>query len=115
MSRMSAFAVVFRRMALSAPLFFAWAAWAGVLKVERRHVPRIILGALLLASHFVLWVKAFDLTDYASNLILLVSQPVCAAVLAVRLGEKSISQVWLSIVLALVGLIVITGGDVTLG
>jgi drug/metabolite transporter (DMT)-like permease len=115
MSKMSAYAVVFWRMALSAPLFLAWAAWNRALTVQSRHAPRIIVGALLLATHFVLWVKAFDLTDYASNLILLVSQPVCAAVLAVRLGERRIGQVWLSIVLALAGLIVITGGDVTLG
>ncbi len=115
MSRMDAFAVVFWRMALSAPLFLGWAAWHGVLRVERRHIRRLVVGALLLAAHFVLWVKAFDLTDYASNLILLVAQPVCAAVLAVRLGDRSIRQVWLSIVLALAGLIVITGGDVTLG
>jgi len=78
-------------------------------------LPRLVVGALLLAAHFVLWVKAFDLTDYASNLLLLVAQPVIATFLAMRLGEPANRNTWISLGLATLGLTIIAGGDFALG
>jgi drug/metabolite transporter (DMT)-like permease len=115
MARMDAFAVVFWRCALSAPLFFAWAAARGELSVARRDLGPMVLGALLLTAHWCAWIKAFDLTDYASNLLLLVAQPIIAAFLGIRLGERPTRATWISITLALVGLAVIAGGDFALG
>jgi drug/metabolite transporter (DMT)-like permease len=115
MAGMDAYAVVLWRMAFSSLLFFAWGALRGELRVPAGHLPRIIGGALLLALHFALWVKAFDLTDYASNLLLLVAQPVMAAVLEMQLGARHGRQIWVSIGLAVLGLTVIAGGDFTLG
>lgn len=115
MAKMDAYAVVLWRMALAAPLFFAWAAATGRLRVARRHVAPIVGGALLLTAHFHLWIKAFDLTDYASNLLLLVAQPVLAALLGSRLGERPTGRTWASLALAAVGLAIIAGGDFRLG
>jgi len=114
-SGMDAFALVVWRMALAAPLFLGWAAAHGALELRREDVRPLILGALCLSAHFCLWVKAFDLTDFASNLLLLVFQPVAAAFLGIRMGERPTRRTWLSILLALVGLAIIAGGDVTLG
>ena len=112
---MDAFAMVFWRMALAAPLFLGWAALRGELRLERRDVLPIVIASLFLAAHFCLWIKAFDLTDYSSNLLLLVFQPVIAAFLGIRVGEKPTGRTWLSIALATVGLAVIAGGDFALG
>jgi drug/metabolite transporter (DMT)-like permease len=115
MARMDAFAVVFLRMAFSALLFLGYAAARRELRVAPGEGGRLALGALLLTAHFLLWVKAFDLTDYASNLLLLVAQPVMAALIGVKLGERSGRGVWASIALAVAGLVLIAGGDFTLG
>jgi drug/metabolite transporter (DMT)-like permease len=112
---MDAFAMVVWRMAISSVLFLGWAALRGQLRVERRDLGPMALAALLLAAHFCLWIKAFDLTDYASNLLLLVFQPVAAAFLGIRLGERPTRRTWISIGLAITGLAVIAGGDVALG
>jgi drug/metabolite transporter (DMT)-like permease len=110
MAAFHAYATVFWRTALAAPLFLL-VAW----RVEREHRPRLLLGALLFAAHFLLWVKAFDLTDFSSNLLLLVSQPVIAAALGTRLGEPPTVRTWIAVALALVGLLIIAGGDFRLG
>src|SRR5262249_20529565 len=89
MSGMDPYAVVFCRMAVSAPLFLAWSALRRELRVAPGEGGRLVVGALALALHFVLWIKAFQLTDYASNLLLLVAQPVMAAAVAVRRGERT--------------------------
>ena len=114
MAKMDAYAVVFWRMALAAPILLAWGA------LERGPSPPLpwrplLGGAALLTTHFLLWVKAFDLTDYASNLVLLVSQPVMAAVLGHRLGEKHGPGIWVSVALATAGLVIVAGGDFRLG
>jgi drug/metabolite transporter (DMT)-like permease len=115
LTHMDAFAIVFYRMIFAAILFLAWAAARGELRLPAAHVARTIVGSLFLTSHFLLWVKAFDLTDFASNLLLLVAQPVIAALLGVRLGENPTRETWISIALATAGLAVIAGGDFALG
>jgi drug/metabolite transporter (DMT)-like permease len=115
MTGMDPYAVVLLRMGLSAALFLAFAALRGELRVARGEGGRLVAGALLLAFHFLLWVKAFQLTDYASNLLLLVAQPVMAAVVAVRRGERTARGLAPAIVLATAGLAIIAGGDFALG
>jgi drug/metabolite transporter (DMT)-like permease len=110
MAAFDAYATVFWRTALAAPLFLLVAR-----RVAPEHRPRLVLGAILFAAHFLLWVKAFDLTNYASNLLLLVAQPVLAAALGARLGEPPSARTWFSVALALAGLAVIAGGDFALG
>lgn len=111
---MDAYTIVLLRQGFAALLFFAWAAGAGW-HLQREHVPRILGGAVLLTAHFLLWVKAFDLTDFASNLLLLVAQPIIAALLGVRLGDPPTRRTWIAVGLAVAGLAVIAGGDFALG
>lgn len=111
MARMDAFAVVLFRMGFSCALFLAWAAVRGELRVSRAQLGRIALGGAFLSAHFMLWIKAFDLTDYASNLLLLVTEPVTAAIFGVWLGERPNRNTWISVALACVGLGIVAGGD----
>jgi drug/metabolite transporter (DMT)-like permease len=112
MAKMDAYAVVFWRMILAGPILLLWGGLPRAVRIPWRS---LLGGAFLLSAHFLLWVKAFDLTDYASNLVLLVSQPVMAAVLGHKLGEKHGRGIWVSVALATVGLVIVTGGDFRLG
>lgn len=114
-AHLDAYAVVFWRLSATAVVLLGWAWWRDELHVTRAQLRTVALGAALLTTHFLLWIKAFDFTDYASNLLLLVAQPVIAALVGRALGEATTRGTWLSVALALVGLAVITRGDLALG
>jgi drug/metabolite transporter (DMT)-like permease len=116
MAHVDAYAAVFWRTALTALLGLGIGALRGKLDVEtlRRHARSLALGGVLLGVHFLMWVKAFDLTDYASNLLLLVFQPIMAALLSARLGERLPRHAVAAVVLAVLGMALIAGGDFAL-
>lgn len=114
-AHMDTYAVVFWRLAATALILLGWARFGGALVITRAQLREVALGSALLTAHFLLWIKAFDLTDYASNLLLLVAQPAIAAVAGRWLGEPSGRHTWASVGIALAGLLVITRGDFALG
>jgi drug/metabolite transporter (DMT)-like permease len=116
MAHVDAYTAVFWRTALTALLGFGIGLLRGRLDAGRlrRHARALLLGGVLLGAHFLMWVKAFDLTDYASNLLLLVFQPIMAAFLSARLGERLPRHVFVSVGLAVLGLGFIAGGDFAL-
>src|SRR5262249_33506995 len=95
LARVDAYAVVLLRPAGAAVVFAIVAAARGRLRIAPEHRARTALGALLLCAHFLLWIKAFDLTNYASNLLLLVSQPITSALLGGALGEHPTRDTWI--------------------
>jgi drug/metabolite transporter (DMT)-like permease len=108
-------ALVFWRQAIAAGLLLALAAARGRLVVTRAELAPLVAGALLLTSHFLLWVQAFELTDYGSNLLLLVAQPILAALLGPLVGERLGQRVPLALALAITGLALIAEADLRLG
>ena len=116
MAHVHAYAAVFWRTLLTALLGLGIGALRGQVDLGemRRHARSLALGGVLLAAHFLMWVKAFDLTDYASNLLLLVFQPIMAAFLAARLGERLPRHAVLAVLLAVAGLALIAGSDFAL-
>ncbi len=117
MAKVDAYAAVFWRSLLGGTLALSFAAARGHLSLSllRAHARGVVLGGLLIGVHFLLWIKAFDLTDYASNLLLLVAQPILGALLGRALGEPLPRRAWLAIFLSFVGMLLIAGADVTLG
>jgi drug/metabolite transporter (DMT)-like permease len=85
------------------------------LRAHLDHSAALALSGGLLGAHFLLWVKAFELTDYASNLILLVVQPMFSASIDARAGRGLPRGAALALALAALGLALVAGGDVTLG
>jgi drug/metabolite transporter (DMT)-like permease len=116
MAHVDAYAAVFWRTALTALIGLGIGALRGKLEVRTiaRHARAIALGGVLLGVHFLMWVKAFDLTDYASNLLLLVFQPIMAAFLTARLGERLPRHAVAAVVLSVLGMAFIAGGDFAL-
>ncbi len=117
MAHVNAYAAVFWRTLLAGLLGIAIARVRGNLSRRelRAHARGIVLGGALLGAHFVLWVKAFDLTDYASNLLLLVAQPLIAALLGTRLREPLPRHATVALTLAGGGMLLIGGGDFAMG
>jgi drug/metabolite transporter (DMT)-like permease len=117
MAKMSAFAAVFWRTALAGLLALAFAGVRGTLRLPHlsRLAPGLLLSGALMGMHFMLWVKAFELTDYASNLILLVAQPIFGALFDRFRGQALPLRAPLVLALSLVGMLMVAGGDVTLG
>jgi drug/metabolite transporter (DMT)-like permease len=116
MAHVHAYAAVFWRTLLTALLALGMGTLGGRLDLRemRRHARSLALGGALLAAHFLMWVEAFELTDYASNLLLLVFQPIVAAFLAARLGERLPRHAVLAVLLSVAGLALIAGSDFAL-
>ncbi len=112
---MDPFAVAFWRLLGAGTLFALWGLATGQLRARRSDLKIIAAGGVLLALHFALWIWAFHLTDFASNLLLLVVQPIMAAVFGARMGEKTTPATWTAVAVAVIGLAIIAGGDVALG
>jgi drug/metabolite transporter (DMT)-like permease len=117
MCGVNAFAAVFWRTLLAGILGLAIARARG--RLDLRHVlaqgRSLLFAGALLGTHLLLWVKAFEMTDYASNLLLLVSQPLFGAVLGARLGESLSRHAFGALALAAVGMVLIAGGDFRMG
>jgi len=117
MAQMSAYAAVFWRTALGGGLALMLCALRGALALPalRSHRNGLLLSGLLLGPHFLLWVRAFELTDFASNLILLVAQPVWSALLDRARGRALPARAPQALALATLGLVLVTGADLSIG
>jgi drug/metabolite transporter (DMT)-like permease len=117
MAGISAYGAVFWRTVLAGALGLGIALVRGALKPAQllEHARGLALGGLLMGAHFLLWIKAFDLTDYASNLLLLVAQPLFGTLLGRALGEATPRSALPALALSLLGMGLIAGADLTLG
>jgi drug/metabolite transporter (DMT)-like permease len=72
------------------------------------------LSGLYLAGHFAAWVPSLSFTSVASSVALVSTQPVWAAMLARRRGQHVAPAVWRGIAVALAGVVVLTGVDLSI-
>ena len=71
------------------------------------------LAGALLGAHFAAWLPSLRFTSVASSTALVALQPVWAALIARSRGAHVPRQAWVGIVVALVGVLVLTGIDVS--
>lgn len=112
-----ALAIAFWRNALGtgALLPFALARHAGELRrLSRREWALALAAGALLAAHFGTWVPSLDYTTVASSTALVASQPIWAALIAKATGHRVPARAWLGIVIAVVGVVVLSGVDFAL-
>ena len=72
------------------------------------------LAGVFLALHFITWVPSVTLTSVASSTALVVTQPVWAALLARAAGRSVGRAMWVGILVAVAGAVLVTGADLTL-
>jgi drug/metabolite transporter (DMT)-like permease len=93
----------------------AWARHRDEVRALDRRERRLIAGAgLLLAGHFATWIPSLSYTTVASSVALVCLQPVWSAAIAHRSGERVGAGTWVGILVALVGVVVLTGVDLGL-
>ena len=109
-----ALAIAFWRTALGSGATGLWVAArhrSELRAMGARQWRRIAWAGVLLAAHFATWVPSLRFTTVASSTALVATQPVWAALLATRRGVRIERLAWLGIVVALVGVLVLTGVD----
>jgi drug/metabolite transporter (DMT)-like permease len=87
---------------------------SAVAALDRRQRRLITLAGALLAAHFATWVPSLELTSVASSVALVCSQPVWSAVIARLRGRPVARREWVGIALALAGVLLLTGIDLSL-
>ena len=97
-------------LALPALAIPAWRAR----RPDRREVRLIALSGVFLAAHFATWVPSLSYTSVASSVALVATQPVWAALIARGRGEHVHRQVWIGIGVALVGVLILSGVDLSI-
>jgi len=71
-----------------------------------------ILSGIFLGLHFAFWVTSLFYTSVSSSVVIVATQPVFVALFSlIFLKEKATLLVWLGIILALIGVAIIGGGD----
>jgi drug/metabolite transporter (DMT)-like permease len=81
---------------------------------DAREARLIALAGAFLAAHFATWVPSLSYTTVASSVALVATQPVWAALIARARGEHVHRQVWVGIGIALAGVVLLTGVDLTI-
>lgn len=82
-------------------------------QMSRRDRRLTAASGVALAGHFATWVPAVTMTSVASATALVAMQPAWNAVIAKCAGQEVPRRAWFGITVALVGVLVLTGVDVT--
>lgn len=116
-STVAPLAISFWRSLLGSALTAPWA-WSrhrdelrSLSAYERRWTG---IAGVLLALHFAAWLPSLQFTSVASSTALVSLQPVWAALLARRQGAYMPRVAWVGIAIALLGVLLLTGIDVSL-
>lgn len=107
-----ALAISFWRNALAVPVLSVAAARSPWPDARERRL--IALSGLLLALHFAVWIPSISYTSVASSVALVATQPIWAALIARWRGEVVDRGVWIGIGIALLGVVVLSGVDLSL-
>ncbi len=83
-------------------------------RLSKRQWKLIIVSGLLLGAHFATWVPSLRFTTVASATALVATQPVWAALIARARGVRIERSVWVGMTISLMGVVVLTGVDVSL-
>lgn len=81
--------------------------------LTRREWKLLVLAGLLLGAHFATWIPSLRFTTVASSTALVATQPVWAALIARQRGAHIPRSAWLGIAISLVGVVILTGIDVS--
>jgi drug/metabolite transporter (DMT)-like permease len=85
-----------------------------LMALPRREVTLAVLSGALLAAHFATWVPSLTLTSVASSTALVATQPLWAALIARARGQHVPRPAWAGMTVAFVGVLTLTGVDLSL-
>src|SRR3954468_10025492 len=111
-----ALAIAFWRNAMAAGVLVPWTLLRNrdeLRNLDDRERRLALVAGGFLALHFGTWVPSLDLTSVASATAMVSTQPIWAALLAVRSGHHIPRRAWVGMAVALVGVVLVTGVDVS--
>lgn len=112
-----ALAIAFWRCFIGASVTAPFA-WLGNRHIWAQLSGRDWLGAglagLFLGLHFAAWIPSLRYTSIAASTAIVATQVVWAALIAHAMGRKAPSKEWFGIAISLIGVIMLTGIDVSL-
>ena len=82
-------------------------------RMTRREWWLVASAGLLLGAHFATWIPSLRFTTVASSTALVATQPVWAALIARQRGAAIPRAAWIGIAVSLVGVLILTGIDVS--
>jgi drug/metabolite transporter (DMT)-like permease len=112
-----ALAIAFWRCFLGSAATAPWMLARHLAEIRRmsRHEWWLVTAAgLLLGAHFAAWIPSLRFTTVASSTALVATQPVWAALIARRRGATMPRSAWIGIAISLVGVLILTGIDVSI-
>jgi drug/metabolite transporter (DMT)-like permease len=112
-----ALAIAFWRCLLGSAATAPWVALrhqAEVRRLSGRQWWLIASAGLLLGAHFATWIPSLRFTTVASSTALVATQPVWAALIARQRGGVIPRSAWVGIAVSLVGVMILTGIDVSI-
>ena len=108
-----ALAIAFWRCLIGAVATAPFAFKSGIY-IDRKALKASLLAGFLLGIHFAVWIPSLRFTTVAASTAMVATQPAWAALFARLRGERFPKQVWFGIFVALVGVVLLTGIDVSL-
>ena len=81
--------------------------------VRLRDLRSSVVAGLFLAAHFAAWLPSLSMTSVAASIALVTTTPVWTALAARLTGVRLPAQVWWGLALAVAGVVLIAGVDVT--
>ncbi len=111
-----ALAIAFWRCSLGSVATAPWVLLrhrAELRRLTRHEVRLVAVAGLLLGAHFATWIPSLRFTTVASSTALVATQPVWAALIARRRGAHIPRTAWVGIAISLVGVLILTGIDVS--
>ena len=111
-----ALAIAFWRCFLGSAATVPWVALRHrpeLRRMTRHEVWLVVAAGLLLGAHFATWIPSLRFTTVASSTALVATQPVWAALIASRRGIAIPRAAWVGICISLVGVVILTGIDVS--
>jgi len=81
--------------------------------LSRRQLALCLLSGGFLAAHFAAWLPSVTLTTVAASTALVCTTPIWTTLAARIAGHRVPGQVWIGLALGLLGVVLVTGVDVT--
>ncbi|MGI9596326.1 MAG: DMT family transporter [Acidimicrobiales bacterium] len=97
---------------LGGAVILAPSARRSAIKPSRAQWQAIAVAGVALSIHFASWLASLELTSVAASVTLVSTTPILIAAYLALTGRNPGRATWLAVGLAVVGVVVITGGDV---
>jgi drug/metabolite transporter (DMT)-like permease len=97
--------------AVLAPITLIWYR-KELLSLNRKQLLLMLFSGIFLALHFGAWISSLELTSVSSSVVFVSMSPLCVALLSsVFLREKITTTIWVGLILAIIGSVLIGFGD----